>query len=277
MTKIIINGEAVTTLSSTDRAVQYGDGLFETLAVYHRQIECWPQHLARMQRGCLQLGLPIIDAPTWLADIAKLELNDHCVVKLIQSRGSSGRGYVYTDAIQSTRIVSTTNWPEYPQHTAQQGIIMRSCQTPASVNVALAGIKHLNRLDNVLARNEWHDKNIAEGLMYDADGNVIEGTMSNLFAVKSAVLYTPDLQRAGVQGVIRDLIMAIAAGQGVQVEQCAIKVHDLKEMDEIFMTNSIIGIWPVIGLDRYTYTIGKLTQSLQHLLQQDLKTHVTPI
>ena len=277
MSSVIINGEPGTQLESSDRAIQYGDGVFETLAWRDSGLEFWPQHMARMQQACKQLKLPVIDPAIWIQDIAQLALGERAVIKLILSRGTGGRGYAFSDKLQPGRIVAAYDWPNYSPQLNKQGIALRRCTTPVSVNTVLAGIKHLNRLDNVLARNEWQDSAIAEGLMCDIDDNVIEGTMSNLFAIKQSILYTPLLNRAGVRGVMREQIILIANRLKLSVIERDIKVNELMTMDELFMTNSLIGIWPVIKFENAHYAVGKITQQLQQQLQQDLRTHVTTL
>lgn len=275
MTNTIINGECISLLAAQDRAVQYGDGVFETIAWRQGKLELWPQHLARMQRGCRRLGMPVVDEKLWLDDIKRLPRADQAVIKLIQSRGACGRGYRYSAATAPTRIVSLHAWPDYPASWAEQGVNLRLCQTPISVNSALAGIKHLNRLDNVLARNEWQDADIAEGLMCNAAGQVIEGTMSNVFAVKNNVLLTPSLQQAGVYGVMREQVMALARAQSIPVRECDITPAELLTMDELFLTNSLIGIWPVIQLEQQRFDAGKITGLLKKSLHLEMAHYVS--
>lgn len=277
MTTMLINGEPLSIMACNDRAVQYGDGLFETIALRNGQLELWAQHMARMRLGCQRLNLPLIDEQIWLNDIAQLRVSGNAVIKLLQSRGVGGRGYYYNDDIKSTRVVCVHDWPNYPQQWSEQGVTVCVCQTPVSANKSLAGIKHLNRLDNVLARNEWHDTQIAEGLMADHAGNVIEGTMSNLFAVKNNILFTPVLNDAGVRGVMRDHIVGVARSHQLSVNECAIKMHDLFAMDELFLTNSIIGIWPVTKLEHKQFSAGALTQKLKQLLLLEQAANVSSV
>jgi 4-amino-4-deoxychorismate lyase len=277
MTTTLINGELISLIPVQDRAVQYGDGLFETIAWRNGKLELWPQHMARMQRGCQRLGMPIINEKIWLVDIKQLPLADNAVIKLIQSRGAGGRGYRYNADMAPTRVVSVYAWPDYPPQWAEQGVVIRLCQTPVSVNHALAGIKHLNRLDNVLARNEWQDADIAEGLMSNDAGDVIEGTMSNVFAVKNNVLLTPALQQSGVCGVMRERVMALAHAQSIPVTECNIKQTELFNMDEVFLTNSLIGIWPVKQLEQQSFNVGKVTCLLKQSLQMELTKYGSPV
>jgi 4-amino-4-deoxychorismate lyase len=277
MITMSVNGELTSVLAGNDRAIHYGDGLFETLALRNGKIELWSQHMARLQHGCQRLKLPVIDEALWLSDIKKLVTSSDAVIKLLQTRGAAGRGYAYQHDIKSTRIVTISALPGYPAGWSRQGVRIRRCTTPVSVNTVLAGVKHLNRLDNVLARNEWQDVTIAEGLMCDADENVIEGTMSNVFAIKAGVLFTPNLRRAGVCGVMREQIIHIANRLGLSMQERDINIKELETMDEIFLSNSLIRIWPVIAIDGHNYTVGKITRLLQQHLQQDLITHVSTL
>jgi 4-amino-4-deoxychorismate lyase len=140
-----------------------------------------------------------------------------------------------------------------------------------SENVALAGIKHLNRLDQVIARNEWHDADIAEGIMLDCAGNVIEGTMSNVFIVKAGKLLTPVLDKSGVAGVMRSQIISLAAELNISVVEANIHLEDFMAADEIFVSNSVIGLWPVSEIDNNVYHVGPVTQNIQYVLQQAKK------
>jgi 4-amino-4-deoxychorismate lyase len=126
----------------------------------------------------------------------------------------------------------------------------------------MAGLKHFNRLENVLARNEWIDNSIAEGLMLDDHGNVIEGTMSNVFAAKDGELHTPQLNRAGVSGVMRAHVINLAKQQNLIVHEHDISLSTLRQMDEVFLTNSLIGIWPVKKIQATDFTVGRITQLL---------------
>ncbi len=267
---IMINGEMTELLSATDRGLHYGDGLFETLAVINGRPRFWLAHMARLQRGCEVLGLPMPD-PQQLHEEA-LSLcggEERAVLKLVITRGSGGRGYRPPQEPSPQRLLFSYPWPDYPE--LANGIQLRVCQTPLACNPALAGIKHLNRLEQVLARAEWDDVAIHEGLMCDLDGRVKEGTMSNLFWVEEGRIFTPDLSHCGVAGVMRAEVMAMARDLGIRVDTAEIHPEELLQVDEIFMTNSIIGIWPVGHFSGRDFMPGKLTQGLQSVLQARLE------
>ncbi len=260
----LINGILAEHLALSDRAIHYGDGLFETIAIRAGKLEFWQRHMQRLARGCDRLGITMPDAALLLAEARTLIVSDDAVLKIIISRGPGGRGYRPPTAAESqpTRMLATHPWPDYPASHWQQGIVLRYCITPATLNPALAGIKHLNRLEQVLARAEWHDPAIAEGVMSDMNGQVIEGTMSNLFFVRDGALHTPDLSNSGVAGIIREVIMDIAVAQNLPL-YCRHYSHaELESADEIFVTNSVIGLWPVRQLGERCYELGKMTQQL---------------
>ncbi len=120
----------------------------------------------------------------------------------------------------------------------------------------------------MLARSEWHDNNIQEGLMLDINNHVIEGTMTNLFLVKNKVLYTSALNVCGVSGIIRQIIIELAARQGINFIETMLSKEDIQTADELFVTNSIIGIWPIKTLENYTYSIGPFSLNFITWLNQ---------
>jgi 4-amino-4-deoxychorismate lyase len=170
------------------------------------------------------------------------------------------------DQARPTRIVQLHEWPNYPASCTERGIKTRICRTRLGHNASLAGIKHLNRLEQVLARQEWNDPNIMEGLMLDSDRNLVEGTMSNVFMVKDAVLMTPDLQRCGVAGIMRARVLEMAAENSIVTRVQRVDQAALHQADEVFVCNSLMGVWPVIGIDERAYTKGPITAQLQTLL-----------
>ncbi len=262
MSNILINGAAQTTIDVRDRGFQYGDGVFETIAFKNNKLQLWEEHLARLKKSCERLSIKPVSENIWLADIEKLQLNADAVIKLMVSRGISGRGYMYAQSESVTRVTASYVMPDYPLSNSQ-GIKARLCKTPVSINPVLAGIKHLNRLDNVLARNEWHDGDIVEGFMFDYQGHVIEGTMSNVFCVLSDELYTPSLEQCGVAGIMRQQIINIAQRLNIPLSVVDISKQNFLQMDAVFVTNSLIGIWPVTELDGIKFQSNKLVKRLQ--------------
>lgn len=267
---MLINGKPATQLSVLDRGFQYGDGLFETLAIVSGRPCLWEQHLNRLERGGLRLGIPVPD-PALLLDEALQECagQERGVLKIILSRGEGGHGYRPSTNPTPTRIVYSAPWPEHPPKAAEEGVEVRLCETRLGHDATLAGIKHLNRLPQVMAQQEWDDPAIPEGLMLDREGRVIEGTKSNLFLVRDGELITPDLSTCGVAGVMRELVRETASKLGIPLAVRDIPALELHQADALFLTNSLIGIWPVRQLDAHHYRIDavdtKLRQEVQRL------------
>ncbi|MEE9413548.1 MAG: aminodeoxychorismate lyase, partial [Methylococcales bacterium] len=187
----LINGEPVSVVDISDRGLQYGDGVFETIAVSRGQPEFLVRHLQRLQTGCQALG---IECPQHLLLSDEIRMlcsqQNSAVIKIQITSGQSVRGYRRPGPLSPNRIITCQAFPEYPQQLYTSGIKLRLCRQRLSINITLAGIKHLNRLDQVIGRNEWNSVDIHEAVMLDTDGYVIEGTMSNLFFVANGCLKT---------------------------------------------------------------------------------------
>ena len=190
------------------------------------------------------------------------------VIKIIITRGEGGRGYKAANDVSPTRILSTHPFPDYPVSN-QSGVTVRLCEHRLGLNPTLAGIKHMNRLDQVLARNEWADDQIKEGLMLDVHDRLIEGTMTNLFMVKDQILMTPQLTQSGIEGIMRANILQLAVTENFNCVETDLSLHDLKQADEVFLCNSLIGIWPVTELtvQNWKWSYGSVTRRLQAALK----------
>lgn len=259
-----------------DRGFQYGDGLFETLRVANGQPQHWSRHMARLLDGCERLGIVMPDIECLRAE-AKGLLRDFGddesgVLKITVTRGVGGRGYATTGVHEPTRVLTVSPAPEYPASHRTQGVKLRLCEMRLGDNPSLAGIKHLNRLEQVLARAEWDDPDIAEGLLLDNHNNIIEGTMSNLFCVQALegvrpILLTPELSRCGVRGVTRDRILEVATQLDIPHQEIDLQLSDLQQASEVFISNSLIGIWPVRQFQTQPYTVGPVTRQLSQALE----------
>jgi len=243
---ILINGAATDSVPATDRGLAYGDGVFRTILVQGARARRWRHHYRKLASDCSALAIPC-PAETLLAEELAATAREHgdCVVKIIITRGSGRRGYAPPHSPAVTRIVIAGPRPDYPRDFEDSGVKMHLCATRLASQPRLAGIKHLNRLENVLARSEWHDDSVPEGLMLDQDGNAVSGTMTNLFVVDRGGLTTPDLSRCGVAGLTRERIMDAATTRGLACRVERIPLARLLEADEVFLVNSVIGVWPV--------------------------------
>lgn len=260
---MLVNGEQQQQVSVLERAFQCGDGLFETLRVADGEPQHWQRHLRRLRKGCERLLMPLPDEELlWAEGSGLCREVESGVLKIILSRGRGQRGYAVPAGLEPTRVISLSVPPHYPPAWQTQGVRLTVCETPLGINPRLAGIKHLNRLEQVLARAEWQDGDISEGLMLDMEGRLIEGTMSNVFCVQGAELFTPDLCRCGVEGITRERVIEAASGAGHKVVITDMSVDDLKQADEVFVCNSLIGVWPVRQLDEKKWLPGPLTLGL---------------
>ena len=266
MTLCWVDGQPADGLSVHDRGLAYGDGLFETIKVVGGRPELLDRHLQRLELGCRRLGIPCnIDVVREQIATFSAELAEG-VAKLIVSRGEGRRGYAQPNPVLPRIIMLGSPSPNYSPAYAEQGVHLFPCTTRLSEQPALAGLKHLNRLEQVLARAEWQDSAYAEGLMRDMTGRVVEGVFSNLFIVKAGELLTPSLERCGVAGVMREELLHRASQAGVKTQITDISMERLLGADEIFVCNSLYGVWPVRQFETSVWSVGPLTRKLQRLV-----------
>lgn len=265
---ILINGtqpkDLTHALPVNDRGFQYGDGLFETALLEQGVVRFLDAHLARLFEGCERLKITPPDSRTLRAEIATVSANlRSAVVKIIVTRGVGARGYRPSGECIPTRIVAT--YPA-PEHAADKMVSLRWCDTRLGRNERLAGIKHLNRLEQVLAQAEWDDPTIAEGLMLDTEGEVVCGTACNVFIVREGTLLTPDLRFSGVRGVMRGQVIKMAAHLKIPLNEEPLWPTDLDNADEIFVTNAVRGIRSVGSLGAKQWTRTSMADAFKAVL-----------
>ncbi|MCP4595778.1 aminodeoxychorismate lyase [Neptuniibacter sp.] len=274
MKRVWVNGIETDELSVYDRAFSYGDGLFETIRVERGEAQLLNAHLQRLKLGLERLRFPAQAFDLVLSDLEQLPLKGDSVLKLVITRGQGERGYALPQQANITRVMMLAPLSDFSSQ-AENGVHACVCEYQMALNPALAQIKHLNRLEQVMARSEWQGTDqFAEGLVTDREGYLVEGTMSNLFWVKDSVVYTPSLDRCGVKGVMRDHLIQLIQLQGYELSEGLYKPDVLGCADELFICNSLIEVWPVVSVtaseDRVQgYPIGAVTKKLQQLLQQE--------
>lgn len=263
----LVNGKSTDHIAVSDRGMQYGDGCFETIAVQHGRMLLQEQHLRRLNNGCERLGIKIASILEQIKQEAEqlAASVDRAVLKIIVTRGQGSRGYRAQADLAPTRILSLSAWPVYPQDYRTTGIALRLCDTRLSENSKLAGIKHLNRLEQVLARAEWQD-DYQEGLMLTRSGDVIAGTMSNVFIQIGDKIVTPLIEVCGVAGIMRETIINQFTKTGIGCKQARVDLPMLYNADALFISNSLIGLWPVTALENKTFPITELERQLQDAL-----------
>jgi 4-amino-4-deoxychorismate lyase len=262
-----VNGAPAASVSALERGLHYGDGLFETIACVHGEPRFLELHLWRLAAGCARLGLPATQ-PTLAAEVRTLAAGSaRAIVKVLLTRGpAQARGYALTGHEQASRIVLRYGWPAEDATLERDGVRVRLAEQRLGENPALAGLKHLNRLEQVLARREWSDAQIADALMFSSSGALVSGTMSNVFLVRNGTLCTPSVERCGVAGVMRRVVRALAAQASQVVEERVLEASDLETTTEMFLTNALIGIRPVRELAGRSLQPGRLTRQLQDTL-----------
>lgn len=265
--KCFINGEEHTRINIEDRALHYGDGLFETMLYHDGEITLWSQHIARLKSGCDALGLHLIEEDELLRDLKKLTndlKNKSYIIKLIVSRGAAGRGLVVNKNVAPSCILLAYNFDVKALKNAPAKAL-KVCKTRLMINKTLGGIKHLNRLLYVLAADEL-EQNHSEGIMLNDKDEMIECITHNLFFAKNNVLYTAPINDCGVAGIKRQQVIEKAKDLNIPVKIEAILLKDLKQMDECFMTNAVVGLQSVQSIDHITFTTKAMTQKLQNNL-----------
>ncbi|OEF04036.1 aminodeoxychorismate lyase [Vibrio genomosp. F10] len=263
-----VNGLPCDTISLTDRSFQYGDGCFTTILTRQGKIKHWQQHQQRMQRCLDQL---FIEQPNWKQvhkwlDEAALK-SRLAGLRLNITRGTGGRGYSPNEVSAPNIVISTFSYPEHYQDWAKHGIELGVCAHRLGINPVLAGHKHNNRLEQVLTKRDMDEQGLVDGVVLNIHDYVIETTMANLFWVTGETLYTPSLANSGVAGVMRQLIIERAQERGIPVQIGDFTQQDLDRADEMFMTNSICTVIPVIKLRDNRYPIGLKTRDFQEIFR----------
>jgi aminodeoxychorismate lyase len=265
---ILINGKKQTKLSVFNRLVQFGDGLFETCMAVDQRLLLAEAHFQRLEKGAKRLKIIPISRSILTKEIAKavsMSKLDRAVVKVILSRGESARGYGYDKSIAPTRIIIVSSVPDLPQT-----YTLSLCDSGYATNQLLSEIKHCNRLEQILARTHLKTQ---ECIMLDPQAQVVSVTQGNIFAIKNGVLLTPGLSECGIEGTRRQAIIELARKQGLSVEVCCLSVAELLACDEVFISNSVMGIRPISQINEQKYSQHQITDRLievfnQHLLKR---------
>ena len=264
----LVNGSFNATISPFDRGFSYGDGVFRTIKVLNGLPQHWPMHYQTLFKDCSAIGIVCPSADVFMSDFKKIFDADEfsAVVKIIVTRGEGERGYNPPAITTPMRVMIKASMPDYPEVNFSEGVTLHLCDTRIAHQPKLAGIKHLNRLDNVLARMEWHDPKIAEGLMLDIEDNVIECTAANIIARYGNTLITPQLNQCGVAGITRKQILSHANGLKFKTAIERMNLKDLLSADEVIICNSLFGAWQVRALSNQTWQKQALAETLRKVL-----------
>ncbi|MDZ7924378.1 MAG: aminodeoxychorismate lyase [Marinagarivorans sp.] len=274
-----VNGILAAELPINDRGLAYGDGLFETLRWQPSGCPLWYLHRARLLSGCARLNLPLDDTvldaqyTQFLATVTQQNSTlEHAIIKLIVTRGQGGRGYVPPHTPSLNIIWQLLPAPAIAKE-ARQGVGLQVSAVRLAEQPLLAGLKHLNRLEYVLAAQQATEG--LQPLLLDNAGHIIETLSHNIFAVEGKNLLTPRLYRAGVKGVLRDFTQTHAPKLGFVFCESDLLLPQLLQAPEVFIGNSVRGYWPVTSLVddgvQKNWPIGSLCLQLQHHFESYLK------
>ncbi len=263
---VLVNGRRSEDVSALDRGFAFGDGVFRTIRCVAGRPLNWTRHLERLRADCATLALEAPGEELLLAEVSAVAPRD-ATVKIVVTRGASGRGYAMPGGVVPTRVVAAFPPPAYPEALGREGVAVRRCRLVLSEQPRYAGAKTLNRLENVMARSEWTDSAIHEGLIADAKGRVIEGTMSNVFVARAGRVATPGLARCGVVGAQRERVRDFLREEGLECAERDIGWDELEAADEVFLTNSLIGVWPVARLEGRTMAPGPIARRMRQRVE----------
>lgn len=254
----LVNGVVSDRIPVSDRGLGYGHGVFETIRVHRGRAPLWARHISRLRCGASRLHIPLEHVlpqlECWRNDILHLAHGDgagdqHGILKLMVTAGTGERGYALPVKAAPTTIMS---WQPMPPGDFLPPVRLRVCAQRLAHQPSLAGIKHLNRLEQVLARAEWQGTDWDDGVTLDVEGTVVECTSSNLFFLYQGQWYTPALERAGVAGVMRDLLLTdiLPACGHTCIVADGVSLTDIQQADELFICNAVTGIRPVAELEQ---------------------------
>jgi len=262
MLECLVDGEIASQVSAGDRGLHFGDGLIETISLVGGRPRFWQGHIDRLAAGCERLDLTPVPQAVLLREVQTVSAGQgDCLVRIVLTRRTSEPwlDVAYRDATTRRVVCALARRPR-PDNLATTGLRARICDLRLAVQPALAGISHLNALEQVRARAEWSDDSIGEGILLDRDDFVVSGISANLFLVFGDRILTPRLDRCGVRGVLR---AALLGAFRERCEQRRIGLDMLPEADEVFLAGVVDGIVPINRIDHWEYAVGPVTREVQ--------------
>ncbi|MCB1669002.1 MAG: aminodeoxychorismate lyase [Pseudomonadales bacterium] len=262
-----LNGKSSAEVSAFSRGLYYGHGVFETVRIANGEAPLWDLHIKRLIKGSERLGLAVADRKLLeqYRDQCLSLSPAHCVLKIVVMAGSGGRGYAAPPELSTDHLFQSFELPG-SSSSGQTGITLWVCQQRLAHAPVLAGMKHLNRLEQILARSEQPVDRYPEGLMLDQGNNVVEAISSNIFCLNNGKWLTPGLGDCGVAGVMREYLISTNP-----VEEARICLSDLPSMEEVFICNSVKGIQPVVAVENIArWGVGPQTLLWQRQLAREI-------
>lgn len=267
-----INGKLVNGIAPTNRGFAYGDGVFRTMRLLNGELQDWPLHYQTLVADCSKIQIVCPSAELLMQEFKYLMASadetdtQFSILKIIITRGEGARGYAPPAVSEPTRVLIQSPLPNYAEEIYTDGVALYTCQTRLAHQPLLAGIKHLNRLENVLARAELKDPRFFDGLLRDYDDKVIEAVSGNLFIRKDGVVMTPALDSCGVAGVMRQKILDWYKTQGQSVVVTALTMDDLLNAEAIVIANSVYGVLQVAHIDEQVIATNHWAKELRSQL-----------
>lgn len=241
-----INGKPQSELPADDRATQFGDGCFTTARVTDGQIHLLSAHLQRLRDACLRLMIPFSEWSALEQEMVSYACgHKQAVLKVLLSRGSGGRGYSGGACVNPTRILSVSAWPAHFSRWREEGITLTLSPVRLGRNPLLAGIKHLNRLEQVLIRAHLEQTQADDALVLDSDGWLTECCAANIFWRKGREVYTPRVDQAGVNGIMRQHCIQLLATSYFTLHEVNAPEAALAQADEVIICNALMPVVPV--------------------------------
>jgi len=262
---MLINGTEQCEIDARDRGLQYGDGCFTTLLVKNGQLQLWSRHKARLQHALTRLGIIFEQWQDLEVALQDLCLANKAVVKIQITRGVGGRGYTPPTSSLASWLISVSDFPQHYLHWQMHGIRLGLSNIQLAKQPLLAGIKHLNRLEQVLVKRDANEDEYDDVLVCDTDGMLVETSAANIFWCINDVWYTPDLYFSGVDGVMRNLVLDLFKAQGQAVHQTRVPYQHLCQASSVFISNSLMEIVPVVKVLDKEFDIAPVRQLQQQM------------
>lgn len=267
----LINGREQETLVASDRAIQFGDGCFTTARIQAGNVAFLTAHLRRLRDASEKLMLPFQEWSALEEEMVRLARDhDSGVLKVILTRGSGGRGYSASACTMPSRILSVSAYPAHYATWREEGVTLALSPVRLGRNPHLAGIKHLNRLEQVLIRTHLEQTNADEALVLDSEGWLTECCAANLFWCKGSTVFTPRLDQAGVKGIMREHCIALLASSSFRVSEVNATPDALAEADEVLICNALMPLVPVRACGDMAWTSRTLYQFLAPLCEHSI-------
>lgn len=268
----LINGKPQNELAADDRATQFGDGCFTTARVVDGQVHFLSAHLQRLRDACQRLLIPFIEWSILEQEmLSQASGHSHAVLKVLISRGSGGRGYSGSTCEHPTRMLSISAWPSHYQRWLHDGITLALSPVRLGRNPFLAGIKHLNRLEQVLIRALLEQTDADDVLVLDSEGWITECCAANIFWRKGSHVFTPQLDQAGVAGIMRQHCIRQLAGSRFDLQEVNAPESALAQADEIIVCNALMPVIPVKAYGKLTWQSRELYHFLAPRCEQSIE------